>query len=307
MQNFETVPCPLCKSFDFTVVYPGTFPEDLSQEFLTKVYKSSSDQTIFEQVVKCSDCGLVYLNPRLRSDLIVDSYAEGEDMAFVEQDPMRIKTFKSALRQVSKEYGLPLSNTTKVLDIGCAGGAFLRAARELELSAVGVEPSKWLGEYGRSQHGLDVRSGTLSEQAFPEANFDLVTLWDVIEHVPSPTDELREVSRILKPAGLLVVNYPDFGSLASRLLGKKWPFLLSVHLVYYTRSTIRRQLEQAGFEVADIRRHWQMLELGYVLKRAAVYFSFIRFIGRFVESIGLGSVPFMYWVGQTRVVARKKA
>lgn len=303
--ELETIPCPLCASIDFKVVYSANFPAELSQEFLTKVYRSSSDQVIFEQVVKCLKCGLVYLNPRLQSSLIVDSYAEGEDLAFVEQDAMRIRTFSTALRRLSRKFCFSLSEQTKVLDIGCAGGAFLRAARNLGLSVTGIEPSKWLSNYARTEHGLDVRTGTLLKNSFPEASFDVVTLWDVIEHVPDPNMELREIRRILKPQGILVVNYPDFESFAARMLGKKWPFLLSVHLVYYTRQTIRKQLHKAGFQVINMGMHWQMLELGYVLKRAGHYFLVFRFIGRIMEFIGLGALPVCYWIGQTRVVAKR--
>src|SRR5687767_6277425 len=90
---FETISCPLCGSKKFTIVYPGQFPEELSEEFLKSIYRSSSDASLFEQVVKCSNCGLVYLNPRLKPNLIVDSYAEGEDAAHVAQDEMRVRTF----------------------------------------------------------------------------------------------------------------------------------------------------------------------------------------------------------------------
>lgn len=303
--DFETIQCPLCSETDFSVVYPGKFPENLSREFLTNVYRSSSDQMLFEQVVRCTRCGLVYLNPRLKSNFIVDSYAEGEDRTFIEQDAFRIRTFTSALRRLSREHGLALSSETRALDIGCAGGAFLRAACDLGISAIGIEPSKWLGDYARSTHGLDVRSGTLSDSSFPNVYFDLVTLWDVIEHVPDPKVDLREIHRILKPEGLLVVNYPDFGSLAARILGKKWPFLLSVHLVYYTRRTLRHQLSKAGFKVVRMRPHWQVLELRYILKRMAAYIPLVRFLGMTVEKFGVGSIPILYWMGQTQVVAQR--
>lgn len=303
--QLETILCPLCAATTFTVIYPGNFPEEISQNFLTEVYRSSSDQAIFEQVVRCNKCELVYLNPRLCSDIIIDSYAQGEDETFVEQDNMRIRTFTAALRWLKRKYRIPFSQETKVLDIGCAGGAFLRAARSFGLSAIGIEPSQWLSNYARTKHDLDVRTGTLLDHHFSDTSFDIVTLWDVIEHVPDPSVELKEVYRILKPKGLLVVNYPDFGSLAAKILRKKWPFLLSVHLVYYTRRTIRRQLAKAGFKVVSIRLHWQTLELRYVMRRASVYFPFLRFIGALVEKLGLGSLSLKYWMGQTQVVAKK--
>ncbi len=305
MNEFTTITCPLCHSDTFTVVYPGTFPEKLSQDFLQTIYRSSSDNALFEQVVRCRTCDLVYLNPRLDPTLIIDSYAEGNDMAFVEQDEMRLRTFTSALRQLCRKYNIPLSDKTKILDVGCAAGAFLRAAQSLGLNAIGLEPNKWMSEYARSTYGIDVRSGTLSDHVFPESSFDLITLWDVIEHVPDPEVELRAIHNLLKPGGLLVVNYPDFGSLPARLLGRKWPFLLSVHLVYYTRPTIKKHLESLGYKVLSMKMHWQTLELRYILKRIIPYFPFVRYIAKAVDEVGLGSMPFMYWIGQTRVVARR--
>jgi 2-polyprenyl-3-methyl-5-hydroxy-6-metoxy-1,4-benzoquinol methylase len=305
MTDFDAIPCPLCAASTYDVVYPGKFPETLSHEFLTEVYRSSSDQALFEQVVKCRECGVVYLNPRLRSNLIVSSYADGEDRTFIEQDAFRIRTFTEALKKLRDEYGLLFSPETKTLDIGCAGGAFLRAARECQLSAIGIEPSRFLGDYARTTHNLDVRSGVLADFSFPAHSFDLITLWDVIEHVPDPKEELRTIQQLLKPDGLFVVNYPDFGSLPAKLLGRKWPFLLSVHLVYYTPETIRRQLLKSGFRVIGMKRHWQTLELGYVIKRASQYFSGFRFLGFLTEKLGLATLPIKYWIGQTQVIAKR--
>lgn len=303
--HFETIVCPLCGEARFRILAKARFPSELTQDFLTQTYRSSSDQTLYEQIVRCAGCGLVYLNPRLRSDLIIGAYAAGEDQAFVEQDTMRARTFSSALHDLARRFGFTPSPATKVLDIGCAGGAFVRAATDFGVSASGIEPSRWLAEHAHSQ-GLDVRPGTLAEHSFPEASFDMVTLWDVIEHLTDPGSELERIYRILKPSGLLVVNYPDYGSLPARFMGRKWPFLLSVHLIYYTRRTMRRQLAAKGFVVVDMERHWQTLELEYVLKRAGAYFGLFRLLATAVRRLGLSRLPIKYWIGQTRVVARKQ-
>lgn len=302
---FETVACPLCASRSFTVLRPGSFPEHLSEEFLSTIYRSSSDAVLFEQVVQCRICEVVYLNPRLNPALIVDSYAEGEDRSFIAQDPMRMRTFEKALKRLSQRHNLSLSTETSVLDIGCAGGAFLLATENMGMRAVGIEPNRWMCEYARSEHQLDARSGVLADHSFEDDSFDLITLWDVIEHVPDPNAELQKIFRILKPGGVLVVNYPDYRSLPARLLGWKWPFWLSVHLTYYTPNTIDKHLTEIGFQVQSIRPHWQTLELGYILHRMTPYFAPARWIKRLVEGLGLSRLPLTYWMGQTQVVARK--
>ena len=302
---FEPVVCTICGSKNFTVVYPGKFPKNLSEDFLQQVYRSSSDQALFEQVVRCRRCDLVYLNPRLKPGLIIDSYAEGEDESFIAQDPMRVRTFSKAISRLVKELKLRVTRKTKLLDIGCAGGAFVEAAKEAGFGAIGIEPNKWLSNYARTKRGLDVRAGTLSDHHFPDKTFDIITLWDVIEHVPDPTKELEGIYRILKKGGHLVINYPDHVSLPAKILGRKWPFWLSVHLTYYTPVTIRKQLEKMGFEVLRIRPHWQTLELGYIFKRITPYFPIARYPKLWLERLGAAHWPITYWIGQTQVIARK--
>ncbi len=302
---FHSVACALCDNLTYSVVYPGQFPEELSEEFLKSVYRSSSDHGLFEQVVRCNLCNLVYLSPRLNPDIIIESYSEGEDESFIAQDAMRIRTFEKSLRQLAKKYAIPLTKKTKILDIGCAGGAFLKAAHNLGLATKGIEPNKWLSEYAREHYKLDVQAGVLADFRFDDNSFDVITLWDVIEHVPNPEFELNEIHRVLKPGGLLIINYPDHVSLPARLLGRNWPFWLSVHLTYYTPETIKKHLVKCGFAVEAIDPHWQTLELGYVLQRMTPYVGFAKYVKSAVEKLGIQHMPLTYWMGQTKVVSRK--
>jgi 2-polyprenyl-3-methyl-5-hydroxy-6-metoxy-1,4-benzoquinol methylase len=254
-----------------------------------------------DQLVRCRGCDLVYVNPRIAEALLVDSYASAVDPQFIAQNPERIKTFAGLLKKT-----LPRpAPGAKLLDIGCAGGAFLVAAREYGFGVTGVEPSHWLAESGRTQYGLDIRQGILTPGMFPDASFDVITLWDVIEHVTQPAEVLATIHRMLKPDGRLLVNYPDYGSWMARMLGRRWPFLLSVHLLYYTRSTMTRQLRRARFTPLRIQAHFQALKLGYILKRMEPYMALSRQVRSLVEALGLGGIAVTYNMGQTLVVARK--
>ena len=83
-----------------------------------------------------------------------------------------------------------------------------------------------MAEWGKGHYGIDIVPGTIFDMDLEDASFDVVTLWDVIEHTPDPTSVLEECRRVLKPGGLLVVNIPDIGSLVSSLMGRRWVFLL---------------------------------------------------------------------------------
>jgi hypothetical protein len=94
----------------------------------------------------------------------------------------------------------------------------------------------------------------------------------------------------------------------ARLMGRSWVFLLDVHLYYFTRATITKLLEDAGFELISIRPHFQRLGLAYIVYRATPYVGFpMRFAQRVVTSLGIGGWQVPYWLGQTLVIARRRA
>jgi SAM-dependent methyltransferase len=246
---------------------------------------------------------MVYISPRLDAQLIQGGYEAVEDPVFVAQNPQRIKTFSRSVESLLARTGLSPKDK-RLLDVGCAGGAFPVAARAFGFEVAGVEPSQWLSAYARREYGLDVRQGILQPGMFPDHSFDVISLWDVIEHVPDPHSTFTLIRSLLKPDGFLWVNYPDIGSLAARLMGWKWPFWLSVHLHYYRRPTIARQIEGAGFEIAFMQPHWQQLRLGYVMQRAHAIAPVLMPVKKIVQTCGLSNVPFTYNMGQTMVVAK---
>src|SRR5581483_8869919 len=248
-------------------------------------------------------CEMTYVTPRLRPDLILSGYSDAEDPLFAQQNDWRIAAFRKTLRKVLRRLEMD-PKKKRILDVGCAGGAFLVAARDFGFDVAGVEPSRWMAAFGRKRYGLDIRDGILTPGMFPPASFDVITLWDVIEHVPDPAQALAVIHDLLKPGGYLFVNYPDIASIAARLLGKRWPFWLSVHLLYYTPKTITRQLEQAGFSPLWRQPFWAILPLGYVAQRAAPYGRLFAPLPKMIRAVGLQEFPLQYNIGQTLVVSQ---
>lgn len=299
---FEEIPCILCDSEDYQVVYPSSYG-DLSIKEIIKMYRASGDDLLADQLVKCNRCGLIYVNPRIKSDLIVQGYSEGSDELFVSQADSRERTFAKSLKLIEKYH----PKKGKILDVGTAGGSFLGAAKRRNWEVYGCEPNKWLANWGSKKYGVKISPGTMSEQKYKDDFFDVVTLWDVIEHTPNPSKVLSECNRVLKKNGLLVVNYPDIGSLIAKFMGRKWLFLTSVHLFYFTRRTIIKALRKNGFKVLLIKPHFQTLEAGYVFFRGKKYSNIIGTVGSVMaKKLGLEHKGVPYWLGQTFVLAVKK-
>ena len=267
-----------------------------------RTFRASGDELLVDRLVRCRSCGLQYVSPRPLASDIVDAYSGGDDPAYVSQVAARERTFADAVAHI--ETILP--GRGRILDVGTAAGAFLAAARGRGWQVEGCEPNAWLAEWGSRHYGIPIRTGELFDQSFAPGSFDVVTLWDVIEHTPDPTRVIRTVRDLIRPGGLLVVNYPDIGSWIARALGRRWPFLSSVHLYYFTRETMRSLLERHGFEVIEIRAHFQRLELDYLLSRGAVVSGALSRSSRAVaKGLGLSGRQVPYWIGQTFVAARK--
>lgn len=301
----ETIACPVCTGANHEVVRPSRYPEFVTVDDLARLYSASSNHILMDQVVRCRDCDLQFVNPRLKPDLIIEGYAAAEDPTFVAQNPKRIATFSKALRDIFGSMGQTGGGGRRLLDIGCAGGAFLVAARNFGFDPVGVEPSRWMADFGRRTYQVDIRDGILLPGMFPDQSFDVISIWDVIEHVPDPHALFTLVHRLLKPEGYLLVSYPDVGSLAARFLGERWPFWLSVHLLYYDRKTISAQLKRAGFQTVLYKPLNPALPLSYVLGRAGEYFSLFHELAGVSDKIGIGGIPVKYNMGQTMLAARK--
>lgn len=297
----EHVPCAVCAADNYDVVYPAQHAR-VKDADLARKFRASGDELLIDQLVRCRGCGFQYVNPRLSSALILSGYADGDDPAYVSQLKARERTFAASLAEIERTAG----RKGRLLDIGTAAGAFVAAARDRGWVAEGCEPNRWLADWGSTHYGITIRQGTVFEQPYEAESFDVITLWDVIEHTPDPKAVLERCKTLLKPGGVLVVNYPDIGSWIARALGRRWLFLTSVHLYYFDRRTIRMMLEKTGYTVDAVRPHFQRLELDYILFRGSVLSrAFSRAARALIKPFGLSRAQVPYWLGQTFVVARR--
>lgn len=296
------VPCNLCGSDRFEVVLPALEAVD---QALSERYRSSSDDICRDQVVRCRDCDLVYINPRPPPESIHQGYAEAVDETYVSQAEGRLHAFRRIARQISR-WKDPAGG--RLLDVGAAAGFFLVAAREQGWKVEGIELSSWLAAWAKQHFDLTIHTTPLQEGQFPPDHFDVVTMFDVLEHVEDPKTTVRIVREVLKDDGLFVLSYPDYGSIFARLLQRRWWFLLSVHLYYFTRQTIRRLLEENGFEVIAMQRLYPSLQLGYLFERLEVYSPVVgRSLKSIARRLGAADRSIPYYASQTLVFTRSKA
>jgi 2-polyprenyl-3-methyl-5-hydroxy-6-metoxy-1,4-benzoquinol methylase len=216
------------------------------------------------RIVQCRRCGLVYTDPRRRPADILKDYEAVVDSRYLAERDGRIATFRRNIRPL--EEMIPSHNGHRLLDVGAHVGVFVEVAQERGWDAWGLEPSLWAVERGR-QRGLNMIQGTLRDAELDSESFDLVTMWDVVEHLFDPAAEIHQVARLLKPGGIFCVHTIDIDSPFARLMGKRWPWLVEMHLYFFSPKTLGALVEKAGLQVESCRVQGRYLHLGYLLSR----------------------------------------
>lgn len=254
--------CPLCCSEGHRILVQG--PD--------RLHGIQGDFSL----VQCRSCGLIYQNPRPSAEGLAAYYPQ-DYFPYVRQNKPH-----SLLIRLGWRYGYEMTRRCraiakhkaggKLIDVGCAHGVFLSSIRDFGSWEVwGVEINPEASQYARQEFSLDVYTGTLEEAGFPARFFDVVTLWDVLEHLPDPIGSLQEIHRILKPDGILVVGVPNVKSVDARIFGKYWIGLdLPRHLYVFSPQTLEQVLNRTSFAVVDIQyvsgSHYSFLQsLRFVL------------------------------------------
>lgn len=296
----EHVDCNICGSTEQRNIKASNYGKILTLPEFIKFYSSSSETKLLDQLVQCTSCSLIYVNPRVSTELSHKGYQDAIDVRHHRQDSFRIASFKVALKKINGLVDLYSGSNgpSRFLDIGCAGGAFPKVIKDLGFEVIGLEPSIYLSRHARETYGLEVHSSTLEEFAKNGRKFDVISLWDVLEHLPNPRAALGEINLMLHSEGILILNLPMIDTFPARIMGLRWPFYLNVHIYYFTLKTIAKLLDDTGFEVSGVSRYWQTLSLGYVLNRAGIK------LPRTIED--MLRIPFRYYLGQRTIIARKK-
>lgn len=210
-------------------------------------------------IVRCSACGLVRVaNPpdsaalaRLYSfeagyhqELVEDAHAQSVHAQEAQDNLRRLQRFRKS---------------GSLLDVGCSTGLFLAAARASGWTVRGVEYSADAAQQARQNYGLDVITGALDARVLQGQQFDVITLWDVLEHVPSPAATLQEVRELLKPDGLLLIKTPNvdgwFPRLSLKLAGRLgfWRHPEPPgHLFQFSEATLKACVTQAGMQAVQV-------------------------------------------------------
>ncbi|MBI2620998.1 class I SAM-dependent methyltransferase [candidate division WWE3 bacterium] len=241
---------------------------------------SKNCKTLFTKygydVAKCGECSLVFLNFDPADSFFVDYYSKdffndrGTKHAYsdYEKESNSLnRAFAERINTLRKYHG-----GGTLLDIGCATGTFMKAARA-SWKVKGVDVSEYAVLQAKKKD-LDVFSGELEGSPYTNQKFDIVTLWDTIEHLGDPRKTLRQISKITTPGSVIALTTGDVESTTSRLCGKLWHlYNIPQHLTFFGKGTITKLLGEEGFEVKEISYPPMYLTLDYLLFRLITFYK----------------------------------
>ena len=248
MSEFEYCSCPVCGS-------------DTPEAYIETHDRFDLDNSDTYQISRCKACTMVYLNPRPReSDS--DQYYQHEDylpFASASAPVSLTERLYTQLRHYNLEWKKRLIERFKqggnLLDIGCGTGEFLAKMKVAQWRVQGLERDAQASTWGRENLCLSVETGSIEDLEKNDSQFDVITLWHVLEHFYSPANAFRILSSKLKPDSILMIAVPNIQSLDARIYGSYWIALDTPrHVNHFSLKTLTQLGKQNGFKLLKSRQ-----------------------------------------------------
>jgi 2-polyprenyl-3-methyl-5-hydroxy-6-metoxy-1,4-benzoquinol methylase len=165
--------------------------------------------------------------------------------------------YKGEMYKIFRDRARPISAFKKdgrILDVGCGDGYFLKYMKDNGWETYGVEPGEVASKYAKDVLKVNVFNGELKEASYPNKYFDVITLFEVLEHLHDPSANLSEIGRVLKEDGLLITTVPNFAGFSYKIFKERRVAIDAPrHLYHFSQKTLGKILEKMEFKVLKIK------------------------------------------------------
>ena len=278
--------CPICMGTDLNLIYPSNFQcnnwKDAVPYFLTSRKKS-----VFGDTVQCNNCSFIFTNPQFTDEEYSLIYQNVEGKKALEK-------VSNIRYQKLRNYITKRKSGGTILDIGSGDGTFLSNLPQ-SFQFTGIEPGAHF-QNNTLENGI-IHSGNFSQISddFKETwtnHFDIITAWDLIEHIPDLNDFFSKVFLLLKNDGILFATLPNIESNIAKLCGSKWNLLLLEHLWYFSPSTLNQIAQKHGLKVIQHHSFSYPVDLRtFALRIFQTYFNRACFLSNFISNKVVLSIP----------------
>jgi SAM-dependent methyltransferase len=281
-------------------IYPANF--DFS-DFNPEIFSARRlPDRIHCRMVRCNACGLV------RSDPVADATTLGE--------LYRHSTFEygAEVANLRRTYGRYLDKLDafgvrkgSLLEIGCGNGFFIEEALTRGFSTVrGVEPSQGAVAKAAPQVRGSIVCDVMRPGLFEQGQFDVICMFQVLDHLPDPGGTLKEVHRVLKPGGFVLILNHNINAISARLLGERSPIIDIEHTYLYDRRTLRLLFIGANFAVQRVGMAWNSYSLEYLWRLFPMSVRTKNAVSRILKWTGIGKQTLSVPLGNMWLIASRK-
>ena len=248
--------CAICQDEDYTIKYP----ERIDYTKIDFSPRRAPDRNHC-RIVQCKKCGLVFANPIFDDDYILDLY---RNFAFINE--LQVDLMGEDYLEQLRESGSVIGGKGNLLEIGCGNGCFLKKAKEFGFNVYGVEP----GKNAVDQADQDVKGNIINDVfkagLYEEKFFDLVCVIQVFDHLIDPNDVLRNIRKVMKENGHILVVSHNVRFYLTRILGEKSSMYDIEHIYLFDKVTIKKLLEKHGFQVIYVKDMMSRYTIGHIIK-----------------------------------------
>lgn len=206
------------------------------------------------QVLKCNACEFVFIPQVYRKLITYTDYKSSTVTAAVKAGNNWLKMQRHKLRiKHIKRY----KSKGLLFDLGSGWGHFLQTAQSSGYSVSGVELSEEPFKYSVEELKLPVQRADFFTLNYTQA-FDIISLWDVLEHIDRPVPFIIKCNQALTTEGIIVIQVPQIDSFIARRKKCNWNMMGLDHVNYFSRKTLPKLLNECGFEVLEMRSSWEV-------------------------------------------------
>lgn len=227
-------------------------------------------------ICECLNCGLLYTMPRPSKEKIGEYYKSEEYYSHQENKKGFIPRLYENVKKVNLKHKYELATkgltTGKLLDIGCGVGDFLHTAEAHGWQCTGVEPSEEAKAIARQRTQAKLLSSEDQEQ-LPDASFDVITMWHVLEHVDDLRWQVTQLQRLIKPNGRIVIALPNYKSYDGQFYKEHWAaYDVPRHLSHFNRTTIAKILKTNDLKLIKTDKlKWDAYYISYMSEQYKIH------------------------------------
>lgn len=294
--------CAICDTFDNAMeVYPLQLVEEALDE---KVFSARRfyDKKIHFRWVRCEHCGLLRSDPIIEPENLAKLYRESSFT--YDKEVINLKaTYGRYLERASRR----LKEKEAFLEIGCGNGFFLEEALEQGFKKVaGVEPSVDAVNKAPPRVRPYIKQAMFGEGLFLPESFDIICIFQTLDHLTEPAGVLKECYNLLRPGGAILAINHNAGALSARILGESSPIIDIEHTYLYDKKTMKKIFEKNNFMVQEVFNVWNRYSLSYLFSLLPLRPIILkRALDRLLQLTKLSKLTLTLPLGNLGLIAKK--